>query len=172
VQSDEDVLDWVAKDAETALHPSCTCRLGTGDGTDSVLDPASMRVHGVDGIRVVDASALRYVTNGNIYAPTMMLAEKSADLIRGSTPLAAISEPFYRHQVRGSAASATAPSATETVSAAAASTAAVAAAAAASASSAAASSGRASSGRSSSGRTSSAAAPSEAPAPAGPVSAP
>ncbi len=96
VQTDEQVLDWVARDGETALHPSCTCRLGVGE--DSVVDPASMRVHGLDGIRVVDASALRYVTNGNIYAPTMMLAEKSADLIRGDTPLEPIREPFHRHQ--------------------------------------------------------------------------
>jgi choline dehydrogenase len=95
VQTEAEVLDWVARDAETALHPSCTCRLGVGE--DSVVDPASMRVHGLDGIRVVDASALRYVTNGNIYAPTMMVAEKSADLIKGNTPLQAISEPFYRH---------------------------------------------------------------------------
>ena len=48
-----------------------------------------MRVHGVDGLRVVDASAMPYVTNGNIYAPVMMLAEKAADLILGNTPLAA-----------------------------------------------------------------------------------
>ena len=96
VQTDEQVLDWVARDAETALHPSCTCRMGIGE--DSVIDPASMRVHGLDGIRVVDASAMRYVTNGNIYAPTMMLAEKSADLIRGNAPLEPIAEPFYRHQ--------------------------------------------------------------------------
>jgi len=96
VETDQEILDWVAKDAETALHPSCTCRLGTGD--DSVIDPDTMKVHGLDGIRVVDASSLRYVTNGNIYAPTMMLAEKSADLIRGNTPLAPITEPFYRHQ--------------------------------------------------------------------------
>ena len=96
VETDQEILDWVAKDSETALHPSCTCRLGTGE--DSVIDPESMRVHGLDGIRVVDASSLRYVTNGNIYAPTMMLAEKSADLILGNTPLAAINEPFYRHQ--------------------------------------------------------------------------
>ena len=62
-------------------------------GTDeqSVLDPASMRVHGVDGLRVVDASAMPYVTNGNIYAPVMMLAEKSADLILGNTPLPPLS---------------------------------------------------------------------------------
>jgi choline dehydrogenase len=95
VATDEEVLDWVARDAETALHPSCTCRLGTGD--DSVIDPSSMKVHGLQGIRVIDASSMRYVTNGNIYAPTMMLAEKSADLIRGNTPLAPINEPFYRH---------------------------------------------------------------------------
>jgi choline dehydrogenase len=53
---------------------------------DSVLDPMSMTVHGVDGVRVVDASAMRYVTNGNIYAPVMMMAEKAADLILGNTP--------------------------------------------------------------------------------------
>ena len=87
VETDEEILAWVARDAETALHPSCTCRMGVGE--DSVIDPASMRVHGLDGIRVVDASALRYVTNGNIYAPTMMVAEKSADMILGNTPLAA-----------------------------------------------------------------------------------
>jgi choline dehydrogenase len=96
VESDQEILDWVAKDSETALHPSCTCRLGIGD--DSVIDPSSMRIHGLDGIRVVDASSLRYVTNGNIYAPTMMVAEKSADLILGNTPLPPIDEPFYRHQ--------------------------------------------------------------------------
>ena len=95
VESDEEILSWVARDAETALHPSCTCRMGVGE--DSVLDPASMRVHGLDGIRVVDASAMRYVTNGNIYAPTMMLAEKSADMILGNTPLAPITAEFYRH---------------------------------------------------------------------------
>jgi len=106
VESDEQILDWVARDAETALHPSCTCRLGVGE--DSVIDPTSMKVHGLEGIRVVDASAMRYVTNGNIYAPTMMLAEKSADLIRGLAPLEPISEPFYRHQ-RKVAADAGAP---------------------------------------------------------------
>jgi len=101
VSTDEEVLDWVARDAETALHPSCTCRLGIAE--DSVVDPASMKVHGLEGIRVIDASSLRYVTNGNIYAPTMMLAEKSADLIRGNTPLPAINEPFYRHTPKAQA---------------------------------------------------------------------
>ena len=53
----------------------------------SVVDPLTMRVHGLDGLRVVDASVLPYVTNGNIYAPVMMVAEKAADLILGDTPL-------------------------------------------------------------------------------------
>ena len=100
VSTDEEILDWVARDAETALHPSCTCRMGIGE--DSVTDPLSLRVHGLEGVRVVDAAALRYVTNGNIYAPTMMLAEKAADLIRGNTPLPPIDVPFYRHQPGGS----------------------------------------------------------------------
>ncbi|WP_116115915.1 choline dehydrogenase [Austwickia chelonae] len=95
VETDEQILDWVAKDAETALHPSCTAKMGT-DGM-SVVDPATMKVHGVEGLRVVDASVFPYVTNGNIYAPVMMVAEKAADLIMGNTPLPAIEAPFYRH---------------------------------------------------------------------------
>ncbi len=95
VQSDEDILAWVAKDAETAYHPSCTARMGIDEM--SVVDPASMAVHGVTGLRVVDASAMPYVTNGNIYAPVMMLAEKAADLILGNTPLEPSTVDYYRH---------------------------------------------------------------------------
>ena len=96
VTTDDEIRDWVARDAETALHPSCTARMGV-DG-ESVLDPSTMRVHGLDGLRVVDASAMPYITNGNIYAPVMMLAEKAADLILGNTPLPAEHTPFYRHE--------------------------------------------------------------------------
>ncbi|MGW0201653.1 choline dehydrogenase [Nonomuraea sp. NPDC003201] len=96
VETDEEILDWVAKDGETALHPSCTARMGVD--AMSVLDPDTMRVHGVDGLRVVDASAMPYVTNGNIYAPVMMLAEKAADLILGNTPLPPQTTEFYRHR--------------------------------------------------------------------------
>jgi choline dehydrogenase len=95
VATDEQILDWVARDAETALHPSCTCRMGTDDG--AVVDPASLRVHGVDGLRVVDASVFPHVTNGNIYAPVMMTAEKAADAILGNEPLAPERVEFYRH---------------------------------------------------------------------------
>ena len=96
VQSDEEILDWVARDAETALHPSCTCRLGI-DGL-SVVDPATMGVHGIEGLRIVDASVMPYVTNGNIYAPVMMVAERAADLVRGNTPLEPVELPFYRYE--------------------------------------------------------------------------
>jgi choline dehydrogenase len=97
VETDEQILDWVAREGETALHPSCTTRMGVDNM--AVVDPTSMRVHGLDGLRVVDASAMPYVTNGNIYAPVMMLAEKSADLVLGATPLSAEPVEFYRHGV-------------------------------------------------------------------------
>jgi choline dehydrogenase len=95
VETEAEILDWVGRDGETALHPSCTCRMGTDDL--SVVDPASLRVHGLEGLRVVDASSMPYVTNGNIYAPVMMLAEKAADAIMGNTPLAPEKVDYYRH---------------------------------------------------------------------------
>ena len=95
VSTDEEILDWVRREGETALHPSCTCKMGTDEM--SVVDPESMRVHGLDGLRVVDASVMPYITNGNIYAPVMMLAEKAADLILGRAPLPPSAAPYYRH---------------------------------------------------------------------------
>ncbi|QGY40420.1 choline dehydrogenase [Pseudodesulfovibrio cashew] len=93
-QTDEEILDFVAREGESAYHPSCTCAMGTHDM--AVTDP-ELRVHGVEGLRVVDASVMPYVTNGNIYAPTMMIAEKAADLILGNTPLPAENAPYYKH---------------------------------------------------------------------------
>jgi choline dehydrogenase len=95
VRTDEDVLDWVARDAETALHPSCTCRMGVDEL--AVVDPETLRVRGLDGLRVVDASVMPYVTNANIYAPVMMIAEKAADAILDATPLPPEAVGFYRH---------------------------------------------------------------------------
>ena len=97
VAGDEAVLEWVRADAETALHPSCTARMGTD--AMAVVDPTTMRVHGTQGLRVVDASVMPTLTNGNIYAPVMMIAEKAADLILGNTPLSASDAPQYRHGV-------------------------------------------------------------------------
>jgi choline dehydrogenase len=98
VETDDEILEWVARDAETALHPSCTAKMGTED--DAVVDPTTMRVRGVEGLRVVDASVFPFVTNGNIYAPVMMVAEKAADLIIGNTPLPPTEVAYYRHRDR------------------------------------------------------------------------
>ena len=96
VETDEQILDWVRRDGETALHPSCTPKMGVDEM--SVVDPLTMGVHGLEGLKVVDASVMPYVTNGNIYAPVMMVAEKAADLILGRTPLPPAEVEFYRHQ--------------------------------------------------------------------------
>jgi choline dehydrogenase len=64
----------------------------------AVTDPLSLKVRGLEGLRVVDASVFPYVTNGNIYAPVMMTAEKAADLILDNTPLAAEPVEFYRYK--------------------------------------------------------------------------
>lgn len=97
VQTDDEIIDWVARDGETALHPSCTCKMGVDPM--AVVDPTSMMVHGLKGLFVVDASVMPYVTNGNIYAPVMMIAEKSADLILGNTPLNPSTVSFYKHSI-------------------------------------------------------------------------
>jgi choline dehydrogenase len=96
VRTDAEILDWVGHQGETALHPSCSAKMGTDDA--SVVDPSTMRVHGLDGLRVVDASVFPYVPNGNIYAPVMMVAERAADLICGNTPLPPEPVEFYRHR--------------------------------------------------------------------------
>jgi len=96
VSSDEEILEWVREDGETAYHPSCTCKMGLDDM--SVVHPDSLKVHGIEGVRVVDASVMPVVTNANIYAPTMMIAEKAADLIKGNNPLPSEEIAFYQHQ--------------------------------------------------------------------------
>ena len=94
VETDEEIMAWVAKDAETALHPSCTTRIGVD--VMAVLDPNTMKVHGTEGLRVVDAGCMPNVSNGNTYAPTMMIAEKAADLILGNEPLPPDFTEVYR----------------------------------------------------------------------------
>ncbi len=95
VETDDEILAWVSRDAETALHPSCTCKMGTDEM--AVVHPDSLRVHGVEGLRVVDASVFPFVTNANIYAPVMMVAEKAADLILGKAPAEPQTTEYYRH---------------------------------------------------------------------------
>lgn len=99
VRTDEEILEWVANDAETALHPCCTAKMGSDSDPMSVVDPQTMKVHGLDNVRVVDASAMPYITNGNIHAPVLMLAEKASDIILGRKPLTPSNVDFYRHTV-------------------------------------------------------------------------
>ncbi|UOQ91934.1 choline dehydrogenase [Halobacillus shinanisalinarum] len=99
VQTEQEILDWVAEDAETALHPSCTAKMGPASDPMAVVDPKTMKVHGLDNLRVVDASAMPYVTNGNIHAPVLMLAEKAADIIQGKKPLEPEHLEYYQHGV-------------------------------------------------------------------------
>jgi choline dehydrogenase len=96
VETDEEIMAWVAKDSETALHPSCTTKIGAHSDPMAVLDPNSMKVWGTEGLRVVDAGCMPNVSNGNTYAPTMMIAEKAADLILGQTPLPPDHTEVYR----------------------------------------------------------------------------
>jgi choline dehydrogenase len=86
VVSDEEIDRWVRDNVESAYHPCGTCRMGSTEDANSVVDN-SCRVIGVDSLRVVDASVFPTIPNGNINAPTIMVAEKAADIILGSRPL-------------------------------------------------------------------------------------
>jgi choline dehydrogenase len=97
VQSDEEILDFIASEGESAYHPSCTCKMGSDE--TAVVD-GELKVLGVRGLRVVDASVMPSITNGNIYAPVMMIAEKAADLILGNTPLPPSTASFHVHASR------------------------------------------------------------------------
>ncbi|MDW3176846.1 MAG: choline dehydrogenase [Acidimicrobiia bacterium] len=101
VETDEQILDWIRQDAETALHPSCTAKMGPASDPMAVVDPSTMQVHGTEGLYVVDASVMPAVSNGNIYAPTMMIAERAADIILGNETLAPDYTEVYRAPTAG-----------------------------------------------------------------------
>ncbi|MDE1181950.1 choline dehydrogenase [Paraburkholderia sp.] len=90
--TDTQIDTFVRQRAETAYHPSCSCKMGYDDM--AVVDTEG-RVHGLDALRVVDASIMPQITTGNLNAPTIMLAEKIADRIRRRTALPADSTPYY-----------------------------------------------------------------------------
>ena len=84
VQSDDALANYIRSTATTAFHAVGTCGMGASD--DAVVD-AALRVRGVDGLRVADASIMPTIIGGNTHAPVVMIAEKAADMIRGRPPL-------------------------------------------------------------------------------------
>jgi choline dehydrogenase len=92
--SDEAIDAFVREKADSAYHPSCSCKMGSPVDPSAVVDPQT-RVIGVEALRVVDSSIMPTITNGNLNAPTIMLAEKAADMILGRDPLPASNAPYY-----------------------------------------------------------------------------
>ena len=95
VQSDEQIDAFIREHAETAYHPCGSCAMGNDEM--AVVD-AEGRVHGMQRLRVVDASIMPQITTGNLNAPTVMIAEKIADMIRGKAPLALSTAEYYQLQ--------------------------------------------------------------------------
>ncbi|HEX2791061.1 MAG TPA: choline dehydrogenase [Steroidobacteraceae bacterium] len=94
LQSDAQIDQFIRQHVESAYHPSCSCRMGAVDDPMAVVDPQT-RVIGVDALRVVASSIMPTITNGNLNAPTIMLAEKAADHILGKPLLPAADVPIY-----------------------------------------------------------------------------
>ena len=94
VQSDEEIDAFVREHGESAYHPSCTCRMGSDE--QSVVDP-QCRVRGVEGLRVIDSSVMPSIASGNLNAPTIMIAEKAADIVKGADPLPTAEVPIWVH---------------------------------------------------------------------------
>jgi choline dehydrogenase len=83
ITSDAAIDDWVEQNVESAYHPTSTCRMGSPSDPMAVVDP-TCRVIGLENLRVVDSSIFPTIPNGNLNAPTMMVAEKAADIILGN----------------------------------------------------------------------------------------
>jgi choline dehydrogenase len=96
VRTDAEIDAHIRRKAESAYHNSCTCKMGADNDPMAVVD-GELRVRGVTGLRVVDASIMPAVVSGNLNAPTIMIAEKAADLIRGRAPLPATPVSVYEH---------------------------------------------------------------------------
>ena len=92
--SDAEIDAFIAARAESAYHPCGTARMGPAKDQHSVVD-GELKAHGIDGLRIVDASVMPRITTGNINAPVIMLAERAADLVKGRGVLAPENVPFW-----------------------------------------------------------------------------
>ena len=92
--SDEAIDAFIADHVESALHPSCTCKMGDANDPMAVVDP-ELKVIGVEGLRVIDSSVMPSITTGNLNAPTIMIGEKGADHVLGKGLLAPSNAPWY-----------------------------------------------------------------------------
>ncbi|KAK3085801.1 hypothetical protein FSP39_008859 [Pinctada imbricata] len=95
VKTDAQLDEYNRNMADSAYHPSCTCKMGSSSDPMAVVDAAG-KVYGIDGLRVVDASVMPSVASGNLNGPTVMVAEKMADAILGKQPLPKSTAPVYR----------------------------------------------------------------------------
>jgi choline dehydrogenase len=93
ISTDEQILAWLRQIAGTNYHPCCTCRMGRDD--DMAVTDENAKVHGVDNLRVVDASIMPEIVTGNLNAPVIMMAEKLSDAILGVSSLKAEPQPYY-----------------------------------------------------------------------------
>ena len=96
IRSDEEIDAWVRRAVETCYHPVGTCRMGPATEAGAVVDDR-LRVHGLDGLCVVDASVMPAIVSGNTNAPTIMIAEKASDMIRGREAPARVDLPVWIH---------------------------------------------------------------------------
>ena len=94
INSDDEIDAWVRANVESAYHPSCSCKMGDLEDTMTVVDNKG-RVNGIQSLRVIDSSIFPTIPNGNLNGPTIMLAEKMADVVLGKTPLKAMNNDVW-----------------------------------------------------------------------------
>ena len=94
INSDDEIDAWVRANVESAYHPSCSCKMGDLEDTMTVVDNEG-RVNGIQSLRVIDSSIFPTIPNGNLNGPTIMLAEKMADIVLGKTPLKAMNNDVW-----------------------------------------------------------------------------
>ena len=95
-QTDAELDQWIRETCESSYHPSCTCKMGSDHDPMAVVSP-ELKVYGVENLRVIDSSVMPDIVSGNLNAPTIMIAEKASDIIRGKAMLPPSDPPIWVH---------------------------------------------------------------------------